>query len=382
MPEEPSAPPASRLSPLIPKRHRDIQTHNKRTESPREKADHISSIAREPRPLVSQAVSTPMVPRISMHVAGAWICPCGSCTTGDLNCLCSYRNNTGQVDAEGALLNWYLRQGSNEPVWKFIKKWSLQNKTSSLDTGDLTDLGLAIFSRMAKCWDMDHCCKNFETCPIEKNNTCPWKSLSGSDATCADESQTKFDEFLKSAGYPAGSTCAQGKDLGLCKDVRHHSEMARLCAKTCRGCNVMDAGAMDLLLDDAIVTADLQLASEPWESSRRSIDTNLQAGVKGWTLTPKTRRMTHTPTADASCFADADSFDCLCHDKFTRLCKIKTHRSNLDLGTGTISSLSDCYMFYVCTHSQTCDLYKKTHCKRQMDLLKKLQGAKHRVETC
>ena len=58
------------------------------------------------------------------------------------------------------------------------------------------------------------------------------------------------------------------------------------------------------------------------------------------------------------------------------------HRKLLDLGTGTVSSVTNCYDFYVCMHSQTCKAYKRSHCQKHVALLSKLQKQNVAVETC
>ena len=55
----------------------------------------------------------------------------------------------------------------------------------------------------------------------------------------------------------------------------------------------------------------------------------------------------------------------------------ESFRKQIDTG-----SVTKCYDFFVCTHSQTCDSYKARHCKSQLDKLKRLQQQKVKILTC
>ena len=59
------------------------------------------------------------------------------------------------------------------------------------------------------------------------------------------------------------------------------------------------------------------------------------------------------------------------------VCRDNSFRTQINTG-----SVTKCYEFFVCTHSQTCSSYKKQHCKLQLDLLKRLQQQNIKVETC
>jgi len=96
-----------------------------------------------------------------------------------------------------------------------------------------------------------------------------------------------------------------------------------------------------------------------------------------WTHTPKTASMTHTPTTDQSCFPNPESFDCGCMATMKRNCRDRSFRELIKT-----HSVSQCYEFFVCTHSQTCNAYKKRHCRLQLDLLKRLEQTNIKVETC
>ena len=113
-----------------------------------------------------------------------WICPCGSCATGDLNCICGYRNSAGQFDAGGALRNSLLGQSSHSQHWDLVKRWSSMNKTSGIEHDDLTDLGKAVFFKMAACWDPDACCNSYKKCKPEP--TCLWQSKMSSELNFQD----------------------------------------------------------------------------------------------------------------------------------------------------------------------------------------------------
>jgi len=163
-----------------------------------------------------------------------------------------------------------------------------------------------------------------------------------------------------------------------CTDLRancEHKEIGRLvqlhCPKTCGMCKlphkVQTGVEADMLLDDAL-------------SSKMM--------AHGWTLTPISR-FTHTPTDDQSCFVDPEAFDCDCYAKKRRFCGNEHSRGvhhlrhpSVHNSTKRVYSASECEHFFVCTHSQTCDSYKKTHCKQEMKLLKHLKAGKHMIDTC
>lgn len=106
------------------------------------------------------------------------------------------------------------------------------------------------------------------------------------------------------------------------------------------------------------------------------------AAQGGWTLTP-VQSMTHTPTDDQSCFVDPEGFDCSCHAKIMRTCKKEHDRRALGLvhggWHGRTYSVAECNQFFVCTHSNTCQAYKDSHCQKEIALLRSL-GRK--IETC
>jgi len=101
---------------------------------------------------------------------------------------------------------------------------------------------------------------------------------------------------------------------------------------------------------------------------------------RGWTLTP-VQRWTQTPTDDQACFVDPEGIDCSCHAKFMRSCKKEDVRraSGLVHPNGRIYSVTECNHFFVCTHSNTCQAYKDTHCRKEMALLRSLP---RKIETC
>jgi len=101
------------------------------------------------------------------------------------------------------------------------------------------------------------------------------------------------------------------------------------------------------------------------------------AAASRWTLTPQAP-WTLTPTADQACFADPESFDCSCFEKMKRQCRNEGFRKQLEL-----TSVNDCYEFFVCSHSQTCAAYQKTHCQSHHGKLRELQKQnRFKVETC
>jgi len=104
--------------------------------------------------------------------------------------------------------------------------------------------------------------------------------------------------------------------------------------------------------------------------------------TRGWTLTPKAP-WTLTPTTDQSCFVDPDNFDCSCLSKLKRQCGKEEFRKEFTGVMGKTVSVTDCYHFFACTHSQTCKRYKDQHCKKEQMLLKTMKANKQwRFETC
>merc|ERR1711998_48586 len=147
-----------------------------------------------------------------------------------------------------------------------------------------------------------------------------------------------------------------------------HKEIGPLvqlhCPKTCGMCKlpykVQTGVEADLLLDDALAS---------------------KLTARAWTLTPVSPLWTHSPTDDQSCFVNPEAFDCNCYAKKRRFCGNEHSRAVHHLrhpgahnGTKRVYSASECERFFVCTHSQTCDSYKKTHCKQEMKLLKHLKA--------
>ena len=65
------------------------------------------------------------------------------------------------------------------------------------------------------------------------------------------------------------------------------------------------------------------------------------------------------------------------------MCRNEHYRKGIASGTYKNGlSLTECYEFLVCTHSQTCSSYKNMHCQHQLSLLKTLQKRNIKVETC
>jgi len=99
------------------------------------------------------------------------------------------------------------------------------------------------------------------------------------------------------------------------------------------------------------------------------------AAASPWTLTPTRPRWTQTPTDDQSCFANPESFDCSCFEKLKRQCRSEDFLKQF-------KSATDCYEFFVCSHSQTCEAYREKNCKTHSDKLKEFQKQGISVETC
>ena len=57
-------------------------------------------------------------------------------------------------------------------------------------------------------------------------------------------------------------------------------------------------------------------------------------------------------------------------------------RKQLTLHMGKTTSVTDCYHFFACTHSQICLSHKNKHCKKELKFLKRLQKQNIVVETC
>jgi len=98
---------------------------------------------------------------------------------------------------------------------------------------------------------------------------------------------------------------------------------------------------------------------------------------KAWTLTPTAASMTHTPTDDQACFVNPEAFDCGCMATMKRNCRSQIMRKQMGLG-----SVTQCYEFFVCTHSNTCAAYKHRHCQSELKLLETLQKQPGGVDTC
>jgi len=146
----------------------------------------------------------------------------------------------------------------------------------------------------------------------------------------------------------------------FCQDQTHGTMAQKNCPETCGLCLKPTSGPrqLDIELDDAL-------------AGKAAVH---QAA---WTLTPSAAQMTHTPTTDQACFVNPESFDCGCMATMKRNCRDKSFRKQIET-----SSVTECYEFFVCTHSQTCRAYKDRHCKSQLNLLKTLQQRKVTVETC
>jgi len=147
----------------------------------------------------------------------------------------------------------------------------------------------------------------------------------------------------------------------FCVDPTFGPMAQKKCPKTCGSCTATPAAPVTELADLNDI--------EP------GIDTDL--AVHGWTLTPKSQPWTQTPTEDQACFPDPASFDCACHRTIVSQCD---HPNGFRRELGR--SLTQCYHFFVCTHSQTCKSYKERHCKDELALLVKLKKKGRAVETC
>jgi len=197
-------------------------------------------------------------------------------------------------------------------------------------------------------------CKNPTVCDSWKEEAC-----------CKDSNDALKRELAKKQNSAAPETCAAVR-----ADCQHPiiGAVVRLnCPQTCSLCpkHLSRRGAeVEILLDDALAGRD-------------------SSGVGGWTLTPTPPVWTQTPTEDSSCFADPENFDCACHAKKQRQCAKETFRKELQRAhQGKVVSFTQCEHFFVCTHSYTCQRYKKKHCLVELELLQKLKANHYRVDTC
>jgi len=246
----------------------------------------------------------------------------------------------------------------NNPYFADPESWDCACHETMVKATQIKDLGSRAFAAAYR----SQLCKNLKVCDS-------WKA----EACCKDNSKElrmELGELNKERKHGLNKDGLEELNCTGLEFNCNHTEIGPIvrlnCPKTCGLCkahmrSIMNqytfAAEANMQLDDALAASD--------------------KGGGGWTLTPTMPQMTHTPTADQSCFRDAEGFDCACHAKMQRQCRIESFRKQLQ-----VDSVTKCNHFFVCTHSQTCATYKTKHCTSELKLYKTLQSQNMRVETC
>jgi len=198
-------------------------------------------------------------------------------------------------------------------------------------------------------------------------------------ALCRDE-----DDKMRKESHNVLKTCAAAE--GSCMDATHGEMVRKNCPETC---NAPHCAAFFALQGKGNNNGNNK--GKPRALKKEQLDVELDDALadtldtrqRAWTFTPTMEAWTHSPTEDQSCFVDPDMFDCSCLETMKRNCRNEHYRKGIASGTYKNGlSLTECYEFLVCTHSQTCSSYKKMHCQHQLSLLKTLQKRNIKVETC
>merc|ERR1711998_137556 len=162
-------------------------------------------------------------------------------------------------------------------------------------------------------------------------------------------------------------------------DIGQRTEEDKLFADWASEVRSRSLGMTNEIVELGVASTDSALDSDLADTDLHDV---ANEAARGWTLTPKAP-WTLTPTTDQACFVDPDNFDCSCLAKLKRQCGKEAFLKQLPPPTGKTTSVTDCYHFFACTHSQTCKRYKDQHCKKEQMLLKTMKANKQwRVETC
>jgi len=195
------------------------------------------------------------------------------------------------------------------------------------------------------------------------------------------DTRIPFDKACYRSKLCHSSKVCQSWKSAVCTeaDIGQRTEEDELFAGWANEVRSRSLGTTNEFVELGVASTDSALDSDLADTD---LHDSANEAARGWTLTPKAP-WTLTPTTDQACFVDPDNFDCSCLAKLKRQCGKEAFRKQLTPHTGKTTSVTGCYHFFACTHSQTCKSYKDKHCKKEQELLKMMQQKKEwRVETC
>lgn len=252
-----------------------------------------------------------------------------------------------------------------DPFVSDPESWDCACHKIMLEKCNTTDLASPKFTACYRT----QLCKNPKVCQSWKEKVCCVDNDDGLKKSLKREFQ-RIRPKLKKEQLTAFEKKMHKKCVSRRGDCQHENigPIVKLnCPKTCGLCQ---------LSGQANVEANMQQLDDALAGTA--------TGQGGWTLTPITPKWTHTPTDDQSCFVDPEGFDCDCYAKKRRYCKNEDMRREHHMRhpDNRVYSATECEHFFVCTHSNTCQPYKKRHCQKEFALLKEFQAKGRKIETC